>query len=114
MYVSILSGALERWDVDLDEDELLDYVRQCRALLPEHDLGAGTISATALAAEITYDRALVWLASQLGVDVSPANFAHPRIERDRLELEVFRRGVVLDSSVPGPRTPVQQNPPAES
>jgi hypothetical protein len=99
MYVSILAGALERWDSELDEDELLDYVRRCRASLPAHDLGAGTISASALAAEVTYDRALVWLAAQLGIDVSPTNFIHPRIERDRLELEVVSRGVDLELTV---------------
>ena len=114
MYVSILSGALECGDSEFDQEELLAYVRQCRASLPEHDLGAGTISATALAAEVTYDRALVWLAAQLGIDVSPTNFVHPRIERDRLELEVVRRGVDLASSAPRPVTPEEKGASAEA
>ena len=54
------------------------------------------MSETALAAEIAYDRALVCLAAQCGIDVTPTNFVHPRIERERLELELVRRGVDLE------------------
>ena len=39
MYVSLLSGALDLWDTDLDDEALLDYVRHCRAALPAQDLG---------------------------------------------------------------------------
>ncbi len=88
MYVTLLSGALDLWDADLDDDALLDHVRDCRAALPARDLGAGAMSGTALAAEIAYDRALVCLAAQSGIDVTPTNFVHPRIERERLELEI--------------------------
>jgi hypothetical protein len=96
MYVTLLSGALDLWDADLDEDALLDHVRDCRAALPARDLGAGVMSETALAAEIAYDRGLVCLAVQCGMDVTPTNFVHPRIERERLELELARRGVDLE------------------
>jgi hypothetical protein len=41
MYVTLLSGALDLFDTDLDDDALLDHVRQCRAALPAHNLGAG-------------------------------------------------------------------------
>jgi hypothetical protein len=96
MYVTLLSGALDLWDADLDDDALLDHARDCRAALPARDLGAGVMSGTALAAEIAYDRALVYLAAQSGIDVTPTNFAHPRIERERLELELVLRGVNLE------------------
>ena len=43
MYVTLLSGALDLWDTDLDDDALLDYVRECRAALPARDLGAGRV-----------------------------------------------------------------------
>ena len=99
MYVSLLSGALDLWDTDLDDGALLEYVRNCRAELPARDLGAGVMSGRALAAEIAYDRALVCLAAQCGIDVAPTNFVHPRIERDRLELELVRRGVDLEVKV---------------
>ncbi len=102
MYVTLLSGALDLWDTDLDDETLLDHVRNCRAALPSRNLGAGTCSATALAAEIAYDRALVWLAAQHGIDVTPRNFVHPKIERDRLELELVRRGVDLKEAPPRP------------
>ena len=45
--------------------------------------------------EIAYDRSLVCLAARWGIDVTPTNFVHPRIERERLELELERRGVDL-------------------
>ena len=96
MYVTLLSGALDLFDTDLDDDALLDHVRQCRAALPAHNLGAGVWSETAVVTEIAYDRSLVCLAARRGVDVTPTNFAHPKIERDRLELELWRRGVVLE------------------
>ena len=99
MYVTLLSGALDLWDVDLDDDALLDHVRDCRAALPARHPGAGVMSGTALAAEISYDRALVCLAAQCGIDVTPTNFAHPRIERDRLEFELARRGIDLETPV---------------
>ena len=97
MYVTLLSDALDLWDADLDDDALLDHVRDCRAALPARDLGAGVLSGRALAAEVAYDRALVCLAAQCGIDVTPTNFAHPRIERERVELELARRGVDLET-----------------
>jgi|SRR5580700_10650399 hypothetical protein len=99
MYVTVLSGALDAWDTDLDDEALLDYVRECRAALPSRDLGAGQMSESALAAEIAYDRGLVCLAAQRGVDVAPTNFVHPKIERERLELELLRRGIDLEDRV---------------
>jgi hypothetical protein len=100
MYVTLLSGALDSFDPDLDDDALLDYVRRCRAALPNHNLGAGVWSETAVVAEIAYDRSLVCLAARWGIDVTPTNFVHPKIERDRLEIELQRRGVDLESRRP--------------
>jgi hypothetical protein len=96
MYVTILSGALDYWDADLDDDALLDHVRDCRAALPTWDLGAGVMSEMGLVAEIAYDRGLVCLAARCGIDVAPRNFVHPRIARERLEFELVRRGVDLE------------------
>jgi hypothetical protein len=108
MYVTLLSDALDLWDVDLDDDALLDHVRHCRDALPALDLGAGVMSETALAAEIAYDRALVCLAAQCGIDVTPTNFMHPRIERERLEFELVGRGVDLE--IPARQTNEQVTP----
>jgi hypothetical protein len=95
MYVSLLSEALDLFDADLDDDALLDSVRQCRAALPDLNLGAGVCSETAVVTEIAYDRSLLCLAARWGIDVTATNFAHPKIERDRLELELQHRGVDL-------------------
>jgi len=100
MYISILLEALDLWDMDVDDDVLLDHAKLCRAALPPHDLGSGTCSGVALAAEIAYDRALICLAAQRGIDVTPINFAHPKIERDRLEAELLRQGIDLEASAP--------------
>ena len=105
MYVSLLSGALDLWDTDLDDETLLDHVRHCRAALPKHDIGARVLSATALAAEIGYDRALVCLAAQHGIDVTPTNFVHPQIERGRLEDELVRQGIDLEGPMGQPDAP---------
>jgi hypothetical protein len=52
-----------------------------------------------LAAEITYDRALIHLAAAHGIDVAPRNFCHPAIERERLEIELTRLGIDLDHAL---------------
>jgi hypothetical protein len=93
MYVTLLSGALDVFDVVLDDDALLDHVRGCRAALPAQSLGAGVWSETTVVTEIAYDRSLVCLAARLGIDVTPTNFMHPKSERARLELELERLGV---------------------
>lgn len=95
MYVTLLSGALDIFDADLDDDALLDHVRECRAALPAYNLGARVGSESAVVTEITYDRSLVHLAARWGIDVTPENFMHAKVERDRLELELERRGVDL-------------------
>ena len=41
-------------------------VRQCRAALPAHNLGAGVWSETAVVTEIAYDLSLVCLAARPG------------------------------------------------
>jgi hypothetical protein len=110
MYVTLLSGALDLWDVELDDDALLDHVRECRAALPARHPGSGVMSGTALAAEISYDRALVCLAAQYGIDVTPINFAHPRIERERLEFELIGRGVDLKAPAGHTNEQVTPNP----
>jgi len=102
MYVTLLSGALALFDTDLDDDALLDYVRECRAALPTNNLGAGVWSETAVVTEIAYDRSLVCLAARWGIDVTPTNFMHPKIERDRLELELESRGVDLETPLSQP------------
>ena len=96
MYATILSKALMLWDADLDDEALAEHVCLCRANLPARDLGAGTWSREAFVAEVLYDRALVRLADRFDIDVARRNFAHPGIERERLESELVRRGVIRE------------------
>jgi len=104
MYVQILGQALEVWSDDVTGDDLVELVVARRAALPERDLGAGTWSAVSLAVEVAYDCALINLAAERGIDVSPRNFVHPRIARECLEGELADRGIDLDSP---PRPPVR-------
>jgi hypothetical protein len=103
MYVQILGQALEIWSDDLTGDDLVEYAMVRRAALPEHDLGAGSWSAVSLATEVAYDCALINLAAEQGIDVSPRNFAHPRIARECLEGELAACGIDLESPQPPPR-----------
>jgi hypothetical protein len=100
MYVEILTGAIGDWDRELSGAALVDYVRRCRAALPPQDLGAGVWSESTLVAEVLYDRALITLAAEYGIDVTPTNFSHPRIERERIEVAMARRGLDLASPLP--------------
>jgi hypothetical protein len=101
MYVDLLSGAMDRWDTELSGDALVDYVLGCRAALPAQDLGAGVWSESTLVAEVVYDRALISLATEYGIDVTPTKFVHPRTERERLELALTQRGLDLASPLRG-------------
>ena len=109
MYVEVLSGALDAWPDHLVDDALLEHVLSCRAALPDRDLGAGVFSDVALAAEVSYDRALINLAAAHGIDVSPTNFAHPKIERERLEAALAVVGVDLEALERLPRSAGDQD-----
>lgn len=95
MYVDLLSSALDEWTDDPHGEVLLDYVLVCRnemlAAVPRRAKSAYV----ALASEIAYDRALIKLCSSKGIAVTPADFAHPREERDNLERALFDQGIDL-------------------
>jgi len=99
MYVEVLSGAMDGWNDELTGEALIEYVIRCRAALPARELGAGVWSETTLVAEVTYDRALISLAAQHGIDVQPTKFAHPKIERERLEVALAQLGVDLEAPI---------------
>ena len=101
MYVEVQQRSSENSDEEPADDYLLDHVLALRAGLPLHDLRAGMWSGEALAAEIAYDRALINLAARHGIDVAPVHFAHPRIERKRLEFELSCLGVGLRAQARG-------------
>jgi hypothetical protein len=108
MYVRVLCGALDEWDQNLSDEDLFDHALCCRAALPAHALGAGGWTQASLAAEVAYDRALISLAAVHGIDVHARNFAHPGIERVRLEAALARQGIDLEHGV----LPPERRPPA--
>jgi hypothetical protein len=93
MYTELLSSVFEDWVDELSGSALVDYALICRAemLAPR---AAGTACA-ALAAEITYDRALIKLCVSRRIDVDVQGFGQPRRERERLERELAARGIDL-------------------
>lgn len=103
MYVAILSGALDEWSDDLTGDALVAYVAACRYELSATARQPKVSAYARLAAEISYDRALVTLCRTKGIGVDITAFAHPRAERMRVELELEAAGIDLASMTTHPR-----------
>lgn len=93
MYTHLISSVFEDWVEELSGPGLVDYTLLCRAemLAPR----ATEPACVALAAEITYDRALVKLCASQHIEVDVMGFAHPRNERARLERELALAGIDL-------------------
>ncbi len=97
MYVDILSSALDDWVTDLAGSDLIDYALMCRDELRAVSPPRGGSAYTALAAEIAYDRALIALCTERGIDAHATSFAYPRPERQRIETVLKQVGLDLDS-----------------
>jgi len=97
MYVDLLSTALDAWVDQLSDDDLLAYALERRAEMlkaysrPEMDVY------DVIAAEISYDCALVKLCERQGMDVSILRFRSPRAERARVERRLAAFGTNLAS-----------------
>ena len=78
MYVDILSSALDDWVTDLAGPDLIEYALLCRDELRAVAPPRGGSAYTALAAEIAYDRALIALCTERGIDAHATSFAYPR------------------------------------
>ena len=85
MYVDILSSALDQWVTDLTGPDLIEYAVLCREELRLVAPPQGGSAYTALAAEIAYDRALIALCTERGIDAHATSFAYPDVERQRIE-----------------------------
>jgi hypothetical protein len=94
MYVELLSNAPEGRLEELSGDALIGYTLICRAEMLEAAPHKGHSILSALATEVTYDRALIKLCADNGIEVAPASFAQPSQERRRLEMELA--GAELD------------------
>ena len=95
MYADILSSVLNDWVDELSGHALIDFTQVCRAQMLE---SAGDTAAVALAAELSYDRALLKVCEAHGIGTSTRRFTRPREERSRLEQELLGVGIDLVSS----------------
>lgn len=95
MYVALLLSALDNWNENLSDDELVEHVLACRTAMLSALPRRGESTYSALGAEIAYDRALIKLCEAHDLEVVASNFAHPRKERDHLEHELGAAGYDL-------------------
>ncbi|HEY6426034.1 MAG TPA: hypothetical protein VIX84_02280 [Acidimicrobiales bacterium] len=107
MYVAILSSALDDWVNDLSGKDLIEYALLCRQELRAVSSPRPGSAYTALAAEIAYDRALIALCTERGIDAHATSFVYPRAERQRIERVLRGEGVDLESWFPAPRNSTQ-------
>ncbi len=92
IYAGILSSVLNDWVDELSGDALIDFAQVCRVQM----LGASPNrdgAATALAAELSYDRALIKVCETHGIEAFPLRFSRPGAERARLERELLVVGI---------------------
>jgi hypothetical protein len=106
MYVDILSSALDGWDDELNGSALIGYAVACRTEIFGQRSHRGDPTSAVLAAQVAYDRALICLCTEHGIEVVRSGFAHRQEERDRLEHQLARAGVDL-AGVPRRRTEPQ-------
>lgn len=95
MYAAILSSVLNDWVDELSGEALIDFAQVCRAQMLE---SAGDTAVIALAAELSYDRALLKVCAAQGIDITTRRFTQPRQERAQLEQELAALGIDLVSS----------------
>jgi hypothetical protein len=93
MYVDILSSALDEWVSDLRGPMLVQYAVVCRAEMLAVTSRKERSAYSALAAEIAYDRALITLCTERGIDAHATSFAYPAAERQRIESLLVRAGL---------------------
>lgn len=93
MYVDMLTTALNGWESELCGSELVEYVIDCRKRLLVSGIGTSADADISLAAELAYDRALILLCRDLGIEVGPDGFASPFSERSRIEGVASAAGV---------------------
>jgi hypothetical protein len=95
IYSDIVTNELFRWIDRTSGDRLVDYTLSCRAEMFAARGACGEDPLALLAAEITYDRALIKLCKERGIELDDADFASPRTTRLFLEYELYRSGVDL-------------------
>ena len=95
MYADILSSVLNDWVDELSGPALIDFAQVCRVQMITSSTGTAVVS---LAAELSYDRALIKVCEAHSIDTTTRRFSHPKEERARLERELMAIGIDLASS----------------
>lgn len=94
MYAALLSSVLSDWVDELQGEALIDFAQVCRAQMLNSPGGTAVV---ALAAELSYDRALIKVCEAHGIYTTPQRFSQPRAERLRLERALFEVGIDLEA-----------------
>ena len=97
VYVDILWSVLDDWVDELSGDALIEFAQVCRAQMLDASPTRDSAS-TALAAELSYDRALIKVCQAHGIEVMPMRFERPSAGRARLESELVAIGIDLVAS----------------
>ena len=95
IYADIVTNRLSTWIDTASGDRLIDYTLACRAEMFAARRTAAADPLALLAAEIAYDRALMRLCAERGIEIEASDFASPRTTRLVLENELYRVGVDL-------------------
>jgi hypothetical protein len=95
MYTHLLASVFDDWVDELTGSALVDYALVCRDEMLASALHRRGSASLALAAEVSYDRALIKLCIANGVEVNGLGFSHPARERERLEQELTAVGIDL-------------------
>lgn len=95
IYADIVANELFTWIDGTSGDRLVDYTLSCRAAMFAARTTRTEDPLSLLAAEIAYDRALIKLCGERGIEVDAAEFASPTTTRLSLEYQLYRAGVDL-------------------
>jgi hypothetical protein len=95
MYAHLLLCAFDDWVDQLTGNALVEYAVICRVEMLASAPHSGAPGSLALAAEISYDRALIKLCTDNGIVADALGFSHPGAERARLEHDLAVAGIDL-------------------
>lgn len=94
-YAAIVASEFSSWVDKARGDRLVDYALSCRAEMFAARRTGNEDPLGLLAAEIAYDRALVRLCDERGIEIDVECIASSRTTRLYLEYQLYRAGVDL-------------------
>ena len=94
-YSHLVLSVFDDWVDELTGSALVDYAIVCRTVMLASGPYRVEFASLLLAAEVTYDRALVKLCTTNGIEADALAFSNPSAERARLERELATVGIDL-------------------